>query len=102
MEPSLVALEQSFSGASEDFPALLRRKGLLSPAATVKNRIASTKSRTKLSWYQRDRLRSLNVGILSRHHFWRTASVVLLTFAATSSSLIVPSKVSSRFVHHGP
>ena len=35
MEPSLVALEQSFSGASEDFPALLRRKGLLSPAATV-------------------------------------------------------------------
>src|ERR1700675_2025398 len=35
MEPSLVALEQSFSGASEDFPALLRRKGLLSPAATI-------------------------------------------------------------------
>jgi len=35
MEPALVALEQSFSGASEDFPALLRRKGLLSPAATV-------------------------------------------------------------------
>jgi proteasome beta subunit len=35
MEPSLVALEQSFSGASEDFPALLRRKGLLTPAATI-------------------------------------------------------------------
>jgi len=35
MEPSLVALEPSFSGASEDFPALLRRKGLLSPAAMV-------------------------------------------------------------------
>ena len=35
MEPSLVALEQSFSGTSEDFPALMRRKGLLSPAATI-------------------------------------------------------------------
>jgi proteasome beta subunit len=32
MEPSLVALDQSFSGASDDFPALLRRKGLLGPA----------------------------------------------------------------------
>lgn len=35
MEPSPVALEQSFSDASEDFPALLRRKGLLTPAATI-------------------------------------------------------------------
>jgi proteasome beta subunit len=35
MEPSPLALDQSFSGASEDFPALLRRKGLISPAATV-------------------------------------------------------------------
>jgi proteasome beta subunit len=32
MEPSLVALDQSFSGAADDFPALLRRKGLLGPA----------------------------------------------------------------------
>ena len=34
MEPSAVALDQNFSGAADDFPALLRRKGLLGPAAT--------------------------------------------------------------------
>ena len=32
MEPSLVAFDQNFSGAADDFPALLRRKGLLAPA----------------------------------------------------------------------
>lgn len=31
MEPSPVALDQNFSGAAGDFPALLRRKGLLGP-----------------------------------------------------------------------
>jgi proteasome beta subunit len=31
MEPPFVALDQSSSGASDDFPALLRRRGLLSP-----------------------------------------------------------------------
>src|SRR2546430_13420741 len=35
MEPSLVAFDQNFSGAADDFPALLRRKGLLAPAAIV-------------------------------------------------------------------
>jgi proteasome beta subunit len=35
MEPSPVTLDQTFAGASEDFPALLRRKGLLNPAAIV-------------------------------------------------------------------
>jgi len=35
MESSLVALDQNFSGAGDDFPALLRRKGLLSPAAVI-------------------------------------------------------------------
>jgi proteasome beta subunit len=49
MEPSLVALEQSFSGASEDFPALLRRKGLLSPAATVDPTARALNSREQ-SW----------------------------------------------------
>ncbi|PYK87856.1 MAG: proteasome subunit alpha [Verrucomicrobia bacterium] len=49
MEPSLVALEQSFSGASEDFPALLRRKGLLSPAATVNPTARAPDSRER-SW----------------------------------------------------
>src|SRR5438552_1599890 len=49
MEPSLVALEQSFSGASEDFPALLRRKGLLSPAATVDPTARAPNSREQ-SW----------------------------------------------------
>jgi proteasome beta subunit len=33
MERSLVAFDQNFSGAAGDFPALLRRKGLLGPAA---------------------------------------------------------------------
>jgi proteasome beta subunit len=32
MEPSPVVLDQNFSGAAGDFPALLRRKGLLGPA----------------------------------------------------------------------
>jgi proteasome beta subunit len=32
MERSLLAFDQNFSGAAGDFPALLRRKGLLSPA----------------------------------------------------------------------
>src|SRR6202171_6423343 len=35
MEPPLVALGQNFSGASEDFPALLRRKGLINAPAIV-------------------------------------------------------------------
>src|SRR6202045_1139282 len=35
MEPPLVALDQKFSGASEDFPALLRRKGLMGAPAIV-------------------------------------------------------------------
>src|SRR5213593_4207574 len=35
MEPFQAALEQTLSGASEDFPTLLRRRGLLSPVATV-------------------------------------------------------------------
>jgi proteasome beta subunit len=49
MEASLVALEQSFSSASEDFPALLRRKGLLSPAATVDPTARAPHSREQ-SW----------------------------------------------------
>jgi len=36
MDKLPAAFGQNFSGASEDFPALLRRKGLLSPAATPK------------------------------------------------------------------
>jgi proteasome beta subunit len=35
MEPLLVALDQNFSGAADDFPALLRRKGLLGSAAII-------------------------------------------------------------------
>ena len=49
MEPSLVTLEQSFSGTSEDFPALLRRKGLLSPAATI-DPIARVPNSREQSW----------------------------------------------------
>ena len=30
-----MALDQNFSGAADDFPALLRRKGMLGPAASV-------------------------------------------------------------------
>jgi proteasome beta subunit len=33
MEPPLVRADQTFSGAADDFPTLLRRKGLLGPAA---------------------------------------------------------------------
>ena len=33
MDRSPVAFDQNFSGAADDFPALLRRKGLLAPAA---------------------------------------------------------------------
>src|SRR6266853_5768636 len=33
MEPSLVRLGQNFAGTAEDFPTLLRRKGLLGPPA---------------------------------------------------------------------
>jgi proteasome beta subunit len=35
MDPRPVTLDQPFAGASEDFPALLRRKGLLAPAAII-------------------------------------------------------------------
>jgi proteasome beta subunit len=35
METPPVTRDQAFSGATEDFPALLRRKGLLNPAATL-------------------------------------------------------------------
>jgi proteasome beta subunit len=35
MEPPLVRADQTFSGAADDFPTLLRRKGLLGPAAIV-------------------------------------------------------------------
>ena len=40
MEPSDLGLDQNFSGASDDFPALLRRRGLLSPVP-MQNGIAS-------------------------------------------------------------
>src|SRR6059058_2751504 len=33
MEPPVVRVDQTFSGAADDFPTLLRRKGLLGPAA---------------------------------------------------------------------
>jgi proteasome beta subunit len=49
MEPSPVALDQSFSDASEDFPALLRRKGLLTPAATIDPASRAPNSREQ-SW----------------------------------------------------
>jgi proteasome beta subunit len=39
MEPSLVALDQNFSGAAGDFPALLRRKGLLAPGAIASSKL---------------------------------------------------------------
>jgi proteasome beta subunit len=35
MEPPLVRADQTFSGAADDFPTLLRRKGLLGPTAIV-------------------------------------------------------------------
>ena len=35
MDRLIAALDQSVSGAGEDFPALLRRKGLLAPAADI-------------------------------------------------------------------
>lgn len=35
MEPFPVGLDQNLSGAGDDFPALLRRKGLVGPAAAV-------------------------------------------------------------------
>ena len=35
MEPPLVRPDRTFSGAADDFPTLLRRKGLLGPAAIV-------------------------------------------------------------------
>jgi len=35
MEPFLVRLDQNFAGTADDFPTLLRRKGLLGPAAIV-------------------------------------------------------------------
>jgi proteasome beta subunit len=35
MEPFPVGLDQNFSGVGDDFPALLRRKGLVGPAAIV-------------------------------------------------------------------
>jgi proteasome beta subunit len=51
-----VALDQSFSGASEDFPALLRRKGLLGnsvlgePMVSSPRQIAQTESTTILAF----------------------------------------------------
>jgi len=41
MEPITPGLDQNFAGASEDFPSLLRRRGLLSPVA-AQNNIAGT------------------------------------------------------------
>src|ERR671937_677585 len=35
MDPRSVTLDQPFAGTSEDFPALLRRKGLLAPAGII-------------------------------------------------------------------
>jgi len=35
MEPLLVRLDQNFAGSADDFPTLLRRKGLLGPPAIV-------------------------------------------------------------------
>jgi proteasome beta subunit len=42
MDRPMAALDQSASGASDDFPALLRRKGLLAPAASLPQIAAST------------------------------------------------------------
>src|ERR1041384_5247346 len=44
MESFRVGLDQNFSGASEDFPALLRRRNLLGPAAIVDPNSRATKS----------------------------------------------------------
>jgi proteasome beta subunit len=49
MDKLPAAFGQDFSGASEDFPALLRRKGLLNPAAIVDPTVCATKSREE-SW----------------------------------------------------
>jgi len=46
MEPFRVGLDQNFSGASEDFPALLRRRDLLGPAAIVDPNSRAAKSFT--------------------------------------------------------
>jgi proteasome beta subunit len=46
MDPRPVTLDQPFAGGSEDFPALLRRKGLLAPAASVDQTIRAGKSPT--------------------------------------------------------
>jgi proteasome beta subunit len=51
MEPSPVTLDQAFAGASEDFPALLRRKGLLNPAAIVDQTSRAGKSE-QAAWTQ--------------------------------------------------
>ena len=48
MEPPFVALDQNFSGASEDFPALLRRKGLINAPAMVDSR-ARKSARTRMA-----------------------------------------------------
>jgi proteasome beta subunit len=47
MEVFPVALDQAFSGASEDFPALLRRKGLLGAPGIVDPSASSQKSFTQ-------------------------------------------------------
>ena len=44
MEPFPVGLDQNLSGAGDDFPALLRRKGLVGPAAAVDPTMRATMS----------------------------------------------------------
>src|SRR5690349_791970 len=44
MDPRPATLDQPFAGASEDFPALLRRKGLLASAGLVDQTIRASKS----------------------------------------------------------
>jgi proteasome beta subunit len=44
MDPRPATLDQPFAGASEDFPALLRRKGLLASAGLVDQPIRASKS----------------------------------------------------------
>src|SRR6266571_1846258 len=44
MDPRPVTLDQPFAAASEDFPALLQRKGLLAPPGIIDQAIRADKS----------------------------------------------------------
>ena len=95
MERSPVAFDQNFSGAAGDFPALLRRKGLLAPAAANSATTSGNTSRKRgnqrrqpqfslsnsqaACWWQATaaRLLATRLCTIARTRFWKSTGTRL-------------------------